>query len=106
MATRQAKVDRLIEGTLFRAIAESRQGATSGRAVLPCALQRCCQGTMVDHQLDRVIEVAVLLLEILERPAPEAALRLACMPQREHDREGDLSFSEIVAHGLPEFSLL
>src|SRR5690348_7048633 len=82
IAARQAKVDCLVEGALFRTLAERRQRPARGGAVLPGALQGRRERAMPRHQLDGATEIAFLLVEVFECPPPEAPLRLARMAQR------------------------
>src|SRR5258708_1395723 len=69
------------------------------------AFQRREEGAVPGHQLDGVLEIAVALLEILDRAPPEGALALRGLAQRQHHRQRDLTLAEIVAHGLAELRL-
>ena len=75
------------------------------RAVLGRARQAVAQRAVALEQLDRVAEVALALLDLLERAAPEAALLGAAARERQHHRQGDLAVAEVVAQALAEHHL-
>src|ERR1700686_3327338 len=85
--TLQAEVDDLVEGLLLRAVAERRQRRAGGGAVGAGALQGLRERAVGAHELDRPLEIALLLLKILERAAPEALLLGATAVECQHDRE-------------------
>src|SRR6202040_1750741 len=104
-STLQAEVDDLVEGLLLRAVAERRQRRAGGGAVGAGALQGLRERAMGAQELDRLLEITLLLLKILERAAPEALLLGPAAIECQYDRERDLAFAEIVAHGLAELRL-
>src|ERR1700739_3114439 len=96
VAACDAEIDGVDEGALFRAIAEVVEGAAGERAVMPRPVDRLAQGRMLAQELDRPVEIAAVLVELLERPPPEAALVLVAAPEGEDDRQGDLAVAEII----------
>ena len=60
---------------------------------------------MAGDQLLGMVEVALVLLEILERPAPEDALGLAAAREGQEHGQGDLALAEIVADALAQAGL-
>ena len=60
---------------------------------------------MAAHQFDRMLEIAVALLAVLQRAAPEFALALVGGAQRQYHRQRDLAVAEIVADALAELRL-
>src|SRR5262245_64088492 len=66
------------------------------------APNRVLKRTMLGHEADGVLKVGVGRLAALERAAPELALGVAPAAEREHHRQCDLSFAEIVADILAE----
>src|SRR5690606_23817220 len=75
------------------------------RAVVPRPLDRVVERAMPAHPVKGAHQIALALVEVLKRAAPEAALLLRAAPVGEHDRQGDLAVAEIVAHGLAELGL-
>ena len=51
---------------------------------------------------DRLLEVGVRPLAVLQGPLPERPLRVGAAAEGEHDGQGDLALAEIVSHGLAE----
>src|SRR5229473_1289334 len=86
----QAEIDDLVEGALFRAIAERRQCGARGSAIGASALQGFRERAVGAQQLDRVLEVAFFLPQLLERAAPEALLVFAAAAEGHYDRQRDL----------------
>src|ERR1700735_2471448 len=60
------------------------------------------QRAVLDHQSDGMIEIGVLGLAALKRPAPEFAFIVAAASESEHHRKCDLALAEIVADVLAE----
>ena len=69
------------------------------------SLDRILERAAFLHQFDRTIEVAVFLLELLERPAPEGPFLRAAPAPSQHDRKADLAFAEVVADGFAKLRL-
>ena len=61
---------------------------------------------MLGHQPDGVIEVVVADLAFLERPHPEFPFDIVAAAERQHHRQRDLAFAEIVADVLAELCRL
>jgi len=99
------KVDDLVERALFRAVSEGGEGGAGGGGVRAGALEGLRERAVGAQQLDRVLEVARLLLQVLERAAPEALLVVVAAAEGEHDRQCDLALAEIVAYRLAELGL-
>src|SRR6185437_8468871 len=58
--------------------------------------------TVLGHQADRMVEIAVADLAALERPNPEGALAVIAASESQHHRQRDLALAEIVADVLAE----
>src|SRR5215472_15413090 len=101
----QAEVDDLVEGAFLRAVAEGGERGAGGGAVGAGTLQRFREGAVGAQEPDRVVEVALLLLQVLERAAPEALLLLVAAAEGQHDRQRDLALAEVVADGLAKLGL-
>ena len=82
----------------------SQRGPRRG-AVVGGARQAVAERAAALEQLDRMAEVAVALLDLLERAAPEVALLRAAARVGEHDRQRDLAVAEVVAQALAEHHL-
>src|SRR5258705_339411 len=87
------------------AIGEDAERVPGYGAVMGGSRYGIPQGAMAFHQLDPMGEIALVLLEVLERAAPEAALFDAAAPIGEHHRQRDLALAEIIADGLAELRL-
>src|SRR5262249_44811924 len=70
------------------------------------AHDRVVERAMLGHQRDSMFDIIFDRLATLERAAPELALAVAPAAEREHDRERDFAFTEIISNVLAELGCL
>src|ERR1700712_4399848 len=66
------------------------------------AVDGVLQRTVLCHQANGVIEIAIADLATLQRLAPEAAFDVVAAPEGEYHRQRDLALAKIVADVLAE----
>ena len=102
-------VDREVDGLQHRlldlGIGENAEGVAGDGAVMAGAFDRIAERAMAVEERHGVVEVAVLLVEFLQRPAPERPLLVAAAAEGEDDGQGDLALAEVVAHALAHLVL-
>src|SRR6185312_304609 len=95
VAARQAEIDDLVQRPPLGPVAERQERPPRRLAVMRRAVEGRPQRAVPGHQLDRLLEIALLLLQILQGAAPEAALLIAGRAQGQHHRQRDLPLPEI-----------
>src|SRR5208282_4130978 len=71
-------------------------------AVYAGTLDRFFDSVMPAHQRDRARKIALLNVAVLKGAPPEGALLRAAAAVRQHDRQRDFAFAEIVADAFAE----
>ena len=89
--------DQFPEGALDRVVGEDPERVAGDRAVMACALDGIAQRPVARHQVDGVLEVAWLLVEALECPAPELAFRFVAAQKGEDAAHKDFEGFPIPA---------
>src|SRR5271169_5878362 len=97
-----AEIDEVEKGVLLDRFREDAEGVPCYGAVVSRARDGVAQRAVPLHELDGLLEIALALVEVLERAAPERSLRFAAAAEGKHDRQGDLAVAEIVANILAE----
>ena len=73
---------------------------------MPGAFCRVGQCTVAFHQLCCVNQIIGRLIALFHHALPEFAFLGGTATKRENDGQGNLAFTEVIADGLAEFSLL
>ena len=81
---------------------EQLQRVARHRAIMARALDRIFERAVLLHRRERGFEIALRHFALLQRAPPEFALAFRAAAERQHDRQGDLAFAEIVADILAE----
>ena len=72
-------------------------------AIMFGAFHRVIESTMFAHGGERCFQIAVLNVALFQRATPEIALFFRAATERQHHRQSDFAFAEIVTGIYAEF---
>ena len=99
-----AEADQIGERVRVAIALEDRQRVAGDGPIVAGALHGRFDRTVLLHQADRPLKIALLNLGVAQRPFPEIALDIPAAPETEDHRKGDLALAEVITHGFAEMA--
>src|SRR5262249_22872673 len=101
-----ADLDGLFQRLLHRRGRKQSERVGGDRTIVPCALDGVFERAVLHHQADRMLEVGVGRVPLLERAPPERPFALRSAAERQHHRQRDLALAKVVPGVLAELGRL
>ena len=98
------KADQIVQRVGVAIALEDRQRIAGDGPIMAGTLEGRFDRTVLLHQPDRPLEIALLDLVVAQRSLPEIALKFSPAPEAEDHGEGDLALAKVVADGFAEMA--